>query len=119
MVRPPSQNANDTASFPFYYLEGFDGTFGENAGNGTRNSGSLRTFLGYDFSKPPDQGTYEYPNLEFNLARPVAYGPSSAHPSVVNVLMCDGSVQAISKNIDANAFFFAITRNNGDTFNLY
>ena len=41
------------------------------------------------------------------------YGPSSAHVGVVNVGMCDGSVQALSKRGDAANLFFLITKNNG------
>jgi prepilin-type N-terminal cleavage/methylation domain-containing protein/prepilin-type processing-associated H-X9-DG protein len=126
-VQSPSTNANDTSSYPFYYLTGFDGTFGENAGINTATSPAPRTFLGYDFSKPPDQGTYDYPFSQFSITAcssggqniQNSYGPSSAHPQVANALMCDGSVQTISKNIDVAAFFFAITKNNGDPFNLY
>lgn len=42
------------------------------------------------------------------------YGPSSGHPSVVNCLFGDGSVRGVRKDVDAQALFFAITRNNND-----
>ena len=47
-----------------------------------------------------------------------AYGPSSAHPAVVIAGMGDGSVQALSKRTDAANFFFLITKNNSDPFNI-
>jgi prepilin-type N-terminal cleavage/methylation domain-containing protein len=42
------------------------------------------------------------------------YGPSSGHPSVINCLFGDGSVRGVRKDVDAQALFFAITRNNND-----
>ena len=47
---------------------------------------------------------------------PPAYGPSSMHPGVVICGMGDGSVQPISKQIDAANLFFLITKNNNDPF---
>jgi hypothetical protein len=46
------------------------------------------------------------------------YGPSSSHPAIVMVGFGDGSVQQISKRIDAANLFFLTTKNNGDQFNL-
>jgi prepilin-type N-terminal cleavage/methylation domain-containing protein len=42
------------------------------------------------------------------------YGPSSGHPSVINCLFGDGSVRGVRKDVDAQALFFAVTRNNND-----
>jgi prepilin-type processing-associated H-X9-DG protein len=42
------------------------------------------------------------------------YGPSSGHPKVINCLFGDGSVRGVRKDIDAQALFFAVTRNNND-----
>ena len=42
------------------------------------------------------------------------YGPSSDHSGVTNHLMADRSVQSLSNDIDAAAYMFLITRNNGD-----
>ena len=47
---------------------------------------------------------------------PSAYGPSSMHPDVVVCGMGDGSVQALSKQVDAANLFFLISKNNGDPF---
>jgi hypothetical protein len=38
------------------------------------------------------------------------------HPAVVTCGMGDGSVQALSKRIDAANLFFLITKNNSDPF---
>ena len=99
---------------PYNYFSppGYDGTYGENSGV-TR--AGLRTFLSYDFSPTgANAGKYEDPG--FSKPAPV-FGPSSAHPGVVNCGMCDGAVLPISKNIDAAAFFFMITKNGDDPFN--
>ncbi len=72
----------------------------------------LRTFLSYDFSPTgADAGKYEDPGFG---QTPPAYGPSSIHPAVVIVGMGDGSVQSLSKQIDAAYLFFLITKNNND-----
>jgi type II secretory pathway pseudopilin PulG len=42
------------------------------------------------------------------------YGPSSGHPKVINCLFGDGQVRGIRKDVDAQALFFAVTRNNND-----
>lgn len=41
-------------------------------------------------------------------------GPSSDHPAAVNHLFADGSSKSISKTVDAAAYYFMITRCNGD-----
>ena len=41
---------------------------------------------------------------------------SSAHPTMVNHLLCDGSVKPLLRDFDYAAYFFYITRNNGDPF---
>jgi hypothetical protein len=46
------------------------------------------------------------------------YGPSSAHPAVAITGFGDDSVNPLSKRIDAANFFFLITKNNSDPFNL-
>ena len=74
----------------------------------------LRTFLSYDFSPTgADAGKYEDPGFG---QTPAAYGPSSMHPGVVVCGMGDGSVQVLSKQIDAANLFFLITKNNADPF---
>ena len=53
---------------------------------------NVRSFLSYDFSpQGADAGKYEDPGW---AKGPPAYGPSSMHPGVVAVGMCDGSVMA-------------------------
>jgi prepilin-type processing-associated H-X9-DG protein len=42
------------------------------------------------------------------------YGPSSGHPNVINCLFGDGSVRGVRKDVDAQALFQAVTRNNQD-----
>ena len=44
----------------------------------------------------------------------IKYGPSSSHPGVTPHLFADGSVHAISNDIDRALYMFLITRNNGD-----
>ena len=97
----------------FYAPPGFDGKFGE--GSGVARAG-LRTFLEYNFSpNGADAGTYEDPGW---AKAPPAYGPSSAHPGVVNVSFADGSDMGLSKQVDAANLFFLITKDNHDPFNI-
>jgi prepilin-type N-terminal cleavage/methylation domain-containing protein len=72
---------------------------------------AMRTYLSFDFRPGhADAGTYPA-----GVGRTPAYGPSSGHPGIVNHLFCDGSVKSIRKGIDYAAYFFLITRANGDT----
>ena len=66
----------------------------------------------YDFSPGgADEGKYEDPGW---AKGPPAYGPSSMHPGVVIIGVCDGCVMAISRRCDAANLFFLITKNNND-----
>jgi type II secretory pathway pseudopilin PulG len=111
------QASSPTGSTPvapnmFFAPPGFDGKFGE--GSAVATSG-LRTFLDYDFSPAgADTGKYEDPGW----SKPPAYGPSSAHPSVVIVTMGDGSVMALNKKVDAANLFFLITKDGDEPFNF-
>jgi prepilin-type N-terminal cleavage/methylation domain-containing protein len=82
----------------------------------------LKTFMMYDF-KVRDAGKYEGPTwLQAGGGQAttgvepqmIGYGPSSAHSAVINHLMADASVQQLSKQTDAAAYFFRITKNGSD-----
>jgi hypothetical protein len=112
----------------------FDGQFG--AGSGAMKSG-LRDFLMYNFfpsgadpaaysaeGDPGGMGLWsvvdpplikEKGGVKINGP---AYGPSSAHPGVITVGFGDASVRSLSKRCDSAAFFFMITKNNSDPFEL-
>ena len=113
---PQSSSAHGhyaAAAFNYFAPPGFDGTIGPDSAVA---KAGLRTFLSYDFSPTgADAGKYEDPGFG---KTPPAYGPSSMHPAVVICGMGDGSTQAISKQIDATALFFLITKNNNDPFDL-
>ena len=64
--------------------------------------------MSFDFAGA-DSGTYP----SFDGSKPL-YGPSSAHAAVVMHAMGDGSVQSLSKDIDAAAYMFLITRSGSD-----
>ncbi len=99
------------APYRFFAPPGFDNTWGDDSGV---TKAGLRTFLSYDFSPMgADAGKYEDAGF---APTPPAYGPSSMHPAVVTCGMGDGSVQALSKRIDAANLFFLITKNNSDPF---
>ena len=110
------QRSSPTVSTPqpplnYFVPPGFDHTWGRDSAVA---KAGLRTFLAYDFSPTgADAGKYEDPGFS---KTPPAYGPSSAHPAVVICGFGDGSVQAISKQIDAANLFFLITKNNSDPF---
>jgi prepilin-type N-terminal cleavage/methylation domain-containing protein len=89
-------------------------------------AGNISTFFSCEFGiSGKDHGKYyvefkpDQSPIEIRTP-PVApnwdnyYGPSSGHPSVINCLFGDGSVRGIRKDVDAQALFFAITRNNND-----
>jgi type II secretory pathway pseudopilin PulG len=97
--------------FNFYAPPGYDAGWGKDSAVA---KAGLRTFLSYDFSPTgADAGKYE--DAGFGPTAP-EYGPSSMHPQVVICCLGDGSVQAISKEIDAANLFFLITKNSGDPF---
>jgi hypothetical protein len=112
----------------------FDGKFG--AGSGVMESG-LQDFMMYDFSpSSPEVGAYSAEgdpggmNLWTVVDPPLireqggvkingpAYGPSSAHAGVITVGFGDASVRSLSRQCDPTAFFFMITKNNSDPFEL-
>ena len=99
------------APYPFFTPPGFDNTWGEDSGV---TKAGLRTFLSYDFGPTgADAGKYEDPGF---AKTPPTFGPSSAHHAIVNCGMGDGSVLSLSKQTDAAAFFFLITKNGSDPF---
>ncbi len=110
------QKSSPTGTTPqaphtFFVQPGFDNTYGPDSA--VARAG-LRTFLSYDFSpRGADAGKYEDPGFG---RTPPTYGPSSGHPAVVVCGMGDGSAQSLSKQIDAAALFFLITKNNADPF---
>jgi prepilin-type N-terminal cleavage/methylation domain-containing protein/prepilin-type processing-associated H-X9-DG protein len=92
-------------------------------------AGDLLTYFSYDFGPTGrHKGKYELdptvaplstllqvPDFLPAMRKPEnVFGPSSGHPSVVNCLFGDGSVRGVRKDVDAQALFFAITRNNND-----
>jgi len=99
--------------YSFFTPLGYDKEWGPDSGV---SQAGLRTFLSYDFRPSgPDAGTYEDPGFS---PTPPTFGPSSMHPEVVICGMGDGSVQAISKQIDAANLFFLITKNGNDPFHI-
>jgi hypothetical protein len=88
--------------------------------NPNANYRAYRTYLSFKFDGV-DAGLYPSygygNNWAVNPNRPI-YGPSSMHPTVVNHLLCDGSVASVVKDIDVACYFFSITRNNGDPMPL-
>jgi prepilin-type N-terminal cleavage/methylation domain-containing protein len=72
----------------FYAPEGFNGQYDENSG-----TADLPTYLSQS---------------------DMMVGPGSYHPNVVNHLWADGSVNSVSRDIDAALYFFIITRAGGD-----
>ncbi len=111
---PQSSSATGTtpqAPYTFFVQPGFDGEYGPDSAVA---KAGLRTFLSYDFSPTgADAGKYE--DAGFGQTPP-AYGPSSMHPGVVICGMGDGSVQALSKQIDAANLFLLITKNGNEPF---
>jgi competence protein ComGC len=99
-------------SMPFYRPTGFNGKFDENASTTIQ---ALRTYLAYNFYPGVDKDSYPDPDTTTIVGNRPTYGPSAGHPSIVNHLYVDGSVQSLRKDIDYAFYFFCITKKNGDT----
>jgi prepilin-type N-terminal cleavage/methylation domain-containing protein len=128
----------------FYMPQGGTGTFddsGAMTGSPGQSYSSYRTYLAFDFS-PNGADKQTYPQFattnELSSVQGMqtsggqqsystyasqngagqpnqpAYGPSSGHPAVVIHLMADGSVHALSRQIDVSAYMFLITKNGND-----
>lgn len=101
---------------PYQYFapKNFNGQYGNNSPVVQAN---MRTYLSYDFRLNLPEA-YQQPSWQTSSSSStdVYFGPSSGHSAVVNHLMADGSVQSIKKAADTSAYFFVITRNNGDPF---
>ena len=93
-------------SYPYYYPAGYNGQFDANGA-----LQAFRTFLAFNFA-PSAADANSYPT--FGMTPYAIYGPSAGHPTTINHLMGDGSVQAINKKADVAAYMFSITKNGGD-----
>jgi len=86
----------------------------------TLDAESDMTYLDWDYEQYPyyDGGISEngIGVSQYIDTSETFYGPSSNHRGVVCHGFADGSGHAIKKDIDAAAYFFLITRNNGDPF---
>jgi hypothetical protein len=92
----------------YWAPKGYNGKFADEASTEVK---SLRTFLAYDFRPGgKDEGTYPA-----SVGRTPKYGPSSAHPGVVNHLFGDGTVRGLCNDIDCASYFFAISRAGNDS----
>jgi prepilin-type N-terminal cleavage/methylation domain-containing protein len=123
------------APYSYFTPPKYDNTFGDSSGVSVAG---LQDFLMYDFSPQggttaatySTQGDPLGAGLWQVIDQPLvttegsvsikgpAYGPSSAHPAVVVTGFGDASVQPLSKRCDAANFFFLITKNNSDPFNM-
>jgi hypothetical protein len=120
----------------FFVQSKFDNTYGDSSGIAVAG---LMNFLNMDFSPagpypaaysaipqyygdPDAAGNWTVIDPPVSTVVPrlkgPAYGPSSAHPAVINAGLGDGSVQSLSKRIDSGNLFFLITKNNNDPFYL-
>jgi type II secretory pathway pseudopilin PulG len=91
------------ATFPYARPVGYTGRMGKNA------PATLKGATVMAFDKP---GKY----VAFPSAVKMDYGPSSAHPGIVNHLFADGTAHSLAKSIDAAAYMFLITRAGRDPF---
>jgi prepilin-type N-terminal cleavage/methylation domain-containing protein len=110
-----TQAVSGSGSCSYFSPTGFTpGQWGPNA------SYKVQTYLAFDFSPSGlNKGQYSPASWETTWIPPSTntfYGPSSGH-LVVNCGMGDGSVLSLSKTIDPAAFFFLITKANGDPYN--
>jgi len=99
----------------FFHPANFNGKYGSDAAAKVLE---VRTNLAVDFSSTSvDFQSYNNP-LDGEIVKKTAkenyYGPSSGHPQVANHLMGDASVKTVSKDVDAAAYMFIITKSGGD-----
>jgi hypothetical protein len=99
----PIEQPLKTLNASYWAPKGYNGKFAEDASPEVQ---SMQTFLAYDF-RPGGKDAGTYPP---SVGRTPRYGPSSAHPSVVNHLFGDGTVRSLNHNIDCALYFFSITR---------
>jgi type II secretory pathway pseudopilin PulG len=91
----------------FWSPRGFNGSVNQDASPAIK---ALRTYTAFDF-RPGQLDAGSYPS---GVGRTPAFGPSTAHPEIVNHLYFDGGVRGIRKDVDYAFYFFEITRNNDD-----
>jgi len=101
-----------TGLYPYHYPAGFTGTYGDDS-TVTMN----RTYMNWDYEPAAVGGDGPYENglpKSHDKSIEMQYGVSSEHGGVVNHLFADGSVHSLNDEMDAAAYMFLITRNNGD-----
>jgi len=100
--------------FIYDFPEGFDPTdpkFYDESEVDPGENGSGQPFIAWKYTGDDPEPLYQ--GKQSN--NPNAWlGPSSVHNGVANHLFGDTSVYSISKEIDAAAYYFMITRNNDD-----
>ncbi len=69
---------------------------------GTKENTTLGSLI--DKTNGPSEPAIKIPND----------GPGSGHPSVANHLFADGAVRSVGKDVDPAAYYYMITRDNGD-----
>jgi hypothetical protein len=113
-------STNDNNGFAYFAPEGYNftgPTYGETSPQTAANLPE-RPFVAYDFSSAADATKYSSEDTVStgNGAdrTPPRYGPSSAHPGVVNHGFAAGSVMSINKMMDCAAYMFRITRYGSD-----
>jgi len=114
------QIANPTTEYRFYYPLGWTANmWGQDS---TLDSLADVTYLDWDYEEYPyedggisTEGDYGVSD-SFDPSSTAFYGPSSDHRGIVCHGFADGSAHAIKEDIDAAAYFFIITRQNGDPF---
>ena len=105
-----------TDSIPYWHPTGY--TPGQFWGDSTIPPAINKTYLNWDYDAIPyDDGGISTPSAA--ASGPIKYGPSSHHVDVTNHGFADGSVHAISNDIDAALYMFMVTRNNSDPVSSY
>ncbi len=88
-------------NYPYYHPTGY--TANMHWEKSTIPPNIDQTYLDWDYDASPYSGTGS-----------IKYGPSSHHTGVTNHCFADGSVHAISNQIDAALYFFLSTRGGGE-----
>lgn len=111
----------NTFNRKFYHPQGFDGKYDEYSAIATSAVDAIRaqgTYLRRDYDFDADNDGYPDWYIPDNLVTDREgswkFGPSSKHPGVTNHAMVDATVHSFSNKMDVAAYWFLITRDNGD-----
>jgi hypothetical protein len=102
---PPSMEFEKSNNSNYYGPKGFLIMWEDNPENDSIYW-TYHTYIDWNYD--------QFPYTDLDGSRKCKYGPSSAHPEIVNHLFGDGTVRSISRDVTVGGYMWAITRCGGD-----